>query len=41
MGYHPIGRQLQAAGETLGIRVLDHIIFNHKGHFSFLEQGEL
>lgn len=31
-------RQLQEAGETLGIDVLDHIIFNPKGHYSFLEQ---
>lgn len=30
-------RQLQEAGETLGIDVLDHIIFNPKGHYSFLE----
>lgn len=33
--------QLKSAGETLGIRLLDHIIFNHKGHYSFLENGEL
>ncbi len=33
--------QLKAAGETLGIRLLDHIIFNHKGYYSFLEHGEL
>ncbi len=36
-----ITRQLKSAGETLGIRLLDHIIFNHKGHYSFLENGEL
>lgn len=36
-----ITKQLKAAGETLGIRLLDHIIFNHKGHYSFLENGEL
>lgn len=36
-----ITKQLKAAGETLGIRLLDHIIFNHKGYYSFLEQGEL
>lgn len=29
------------AGETLGITVLDHIIFNQKGHYSFLEHGEI
>ena len=33
--------QLKAAGEILGIRLLEHIIFNHKGYFSFLENGEL
>ena len=35
-----ITRQLKSAGETLGIRLLDHIIFNHKGHYSFLEKGD-
>jgi DNA repair protein RadC len=34
-------RQLREAGETLGISVLDHIIFNQKGHYSFLENGEI
>lgn len=33
--------QLKLSGETLGIRLLDHIIFNHKGYYSFLEHGEL
>jgi DNA repair protein RadC len=32
-------RQLKEAGETLGIAVLDHIIFSRKGHYSFLENG--
>ncbi|MCK8601360.1 RadC family protein [Desulfoferrobacter suflitae] len=32
-------RQLKEAGETLGITVLDHIIFSQKGHYSFLENG--
>ena len=32
-------RQLKEAGETLGIAVLDHIIFSRKGHYSFLEYG--
>jgi len=32
-------RQLKEAGETLGIAVLDHIIFSQKGHYSFLENG--
>ncbi|MDD5435407.1 MAG: DNA repair protein RadC [Nitrospira sp.] len=36
-----ITEQLKAAGEILGIRLLEHIIFNHKGYFSFLENGEL
>lgn len=35
-----ITKQLKAAGETLGIRLLDHIIFNQKGYYSFLEHGE-
>jgi DNA repair protein RadC len=34
-------RQLSSAGETLGIAVLDHIIFNYKGYYSFLENGML
>jgi DNA repair protein RadC len=32
-------RQLKEAGETLGIPVLDHIIFSQKGHYSFLENN--
>ena len=36
-----ITKQLKAAGEILGIRLLDHIIFNHKEYYSFLEHGEL
>ena len=36
-----ITKQLKSAGETLGIRLLDHIIFNHKGYFSFQENGDL
>ena len=36
-----ITKQLKSAGETLGIRLLDHIIFNHKGYYSFLESGLL
>jgi DNA repair protein RadC len=35
-----ITQRLKTAGETLGIRLLDHIIFNHKGYYSFLEHGE-
>jgi len=33
--------QLKSAGEVLGIKLLDHIIFNHKGYYSFLEHGEI
>jgi len=36
-----ISKKLKAAGETLGIKLLDHIIFNHKGYYSFLENNEL
>jgi hypothetical protein len=33
--------QLKSAGEILGIDLLDHIIFNRTGYFSFLEDGRL
>ncbi len=36
-----ITKQLKSAGETLGIKLLDHIIFNKKGCYSFLENNEL
>ncbi len=36
-----ITRKLKAAGEVLGIKLLDHIIFNHKSYYSFLESGEI
>jgi DNA repair protein RadC len=36
-----ITKQIKAAGETLGIKLLDHIIFNHKGYYSFLEHREM
>ena len=36
-----ITSQLKAAGEIVGIEVLDHIIFNRTGYFSFLEEGKL
>ena len=36
-----ITKKLKAAGETLGIKLLDHIIFSHKGYYSFLENNEL
>ena len=31
--------QLKSAGEILGIRLLDHVIFDSKGYYSFLEKG--
>ncbi len=34
-----ITSQLKAAGVVLGISLLDHIIFNRTGYFSFLEAG--
>jgi DNA repair protein RadC len=36
-----ITRQLKEAGHTLGIKLLDHLIFNHEGYHSLLEQGQL
>ncbi len=36
-----ITKQLKLSGETLGIGLLDHIIFNHKDYYSFLENGEI
>lgn len=33
--------QLKAAGIVMGIALLDHIIFNRSGYFSFLEAGRL
>jgi len=36
-----ITHRLKAAGETLGIRVLDHIIFSHRGYYSFLDHNAL
>jgi len=33
--------QLKAAGAIVGIELLDHIIFNRTGYFSFLEDGRL
>lgn len=36
-----ITRQLKQAGEVVGITLLDHIIFNRSGYFSFLEAGQL
>jgi len=36
-----VTKRLKAASETLGIKLLDHIIFNHKGYYSFLKKGEI
>jgi DNA repair protein RadC len=30
-------RQLESAGKTLGIRLLDHVIFSQNGYYSFQE----
>jgi DNA repair protein RadC len=34
-------RRLLAAGQLLGIRVLDHVVLGAEGHFSFLDAGLL
>lgn len=34
-------QRIKQAGEILGIQLLDHIIFNRNGYFSFLESGRL
>ena len=36
-----ITHQLKQAGEIMGIELLDHIIFNRKAYYSFLESGKL
>jgi DNA repair protein RadC len=36
-----VTRQIKQVGEILGIPLLDHIIFNPTGYFSFLEEGRL
>jgi DNA repair protein RadC len=36
-----ITAQLKAAGSIIGITLLDHIIFNRNGYYSFLESGGL
>lgn len=36
-----ITKQLKAAGEVVGVALMDHIIFNRGGYFSFLEAGKL
>ena len=34
-------RQRKTAGEMVGIQLLDHIIFNRSGYFSYLKSGRL
>jgi DNA repair protein RadC len=36
-----ITKRLKQAGEIIGIPVLDHLVFSHKGFYSFLEHGFL
>jgi DNA repair protein RadC len=36
-----VTKQLAEAAKTLGMRLLDHIIFARRGYYSFQEQGEL
>ncbi len=36
-----VTQRLRQAGETIGIPLLDHIIFSSRGYFSFLEEGKL
>jgi DNA repair protein RadC len=36
-----VTRQLKEAGTTLGIKLLDHLIFNAAGYISMLESGQL
>jgi DNA repair protein RadC len=36
-----VTRQLSQAAKTLGMKLLDHIIFARRGYYSFQEQGEL
>lgn len=36
-----VTQQIKQAGEIVGIQLLDHIIFNRNGYFSFLESGYL
>ena len=36
-----VTRKVKAAGQIVGVPLLDHIIFNRKGYYSFLENGVL
>ncbi len=35
-----VTRQLKASGQTLGIKLLDHLIFNSRDYYSLLEKGK-
>jgi DNA repair protein RadC len=35
-----VTRQLQSAGQTLGIRLLDHLVFNQTTYYSLLENNQ-
>lgn len=35
-----VTKQLKDAGEVVGVALLDHIIFNRTGYYSFLESGK-
>ena len=36
-----VTRKLRGAAATLAIPLLDHIIFSHRGYYSFLENGQM
>lgn len=36
-----VTRQLQEAGRTLGIKLLDHLIFDQRSYYSMMEKGHL
>jgi len=36
-----VTQQLSAAAKTLGMKLLDHIIFARRGYYSFQEQGDI
>ena len=36
-----VTRRLVAAGQMLGISVLDHIVFSRNGYYSFVENGDM
>lgn len=38
---HAVTERLKKAGEMLGVRLLDHIVFSDSGYFSFADEGIL